>query len=403
MAEQDKHMMPPSSSKSYNEFERESHRIDELVWAAMAISPKSRALFLGFENSREVILRALRDDVHITVIESHPHAIREAEALGIDVVRASASGLPFKADTFDIAVAHYYLHEIDPAFHSQVAFELSRVARRISLIEPGPPADLLGSRIAGLYARAKRDQGQFEQYQSMEYWRKLLSGVRSVVVPLTVLYGSLPPRAFLRDTMRMMLDLMKIGGVSPSDLTEMRALAGASDVQMLPQPRYVLLAASSLAEIPDRPRIHDLEQLAPNRMRERAVEEAYQARRSRMPSAKKLPPEPAGQPLHHEAPVESLPIAPVAPSFVPPTMVEAIAPTAARAVPVRRQAKQATSTAATPAAAFNPKTAFGVPPIPASDEPVESLFKKRPGKTPAASSNWDNNDPAEMPDFGIPR
>ena len=387
-------MMPPSPSRSYNEFERESHRIDELVWAAMAIAPKSRVLFLGFENSRDVISRALRDNVSVTVIESNPNAIRDAEELGIEVIRASSSSLPFKNESFDVALAHYYLHEVDPSFHPQVSFEMSRVARRIAVIEPGPPADLLGSRIAGLYARAKRDQGQFEQYQSVEYWRKLLGGVRPVVVPLTIAYGTLPPRAFLRDTMRMMLDLMRIGGVSNSDLIEMRALANASDAQMLPQPRYVLLAAMSLAEIPDRPRIHDLEELAPNRIRERALEEERMQRRSRLNrSPKKLPPD---QPVHVPTPAkpetEVAPVEPIAPvarfarpaaqPFVPPTIVEAVAPTAARVA----------------------NNAFDVPPIHASDEPVEELFKKRTDKTVKnKASNWDCNEPAEMPDFGIPR
>lgn len=398
-------MMPPSPSKSYNEFERESHRIDELVWAAMAIAPNSRVLFLGFENSRNVITRALRDGVHVTVIESNPNAIREADTLGIEVVRASSSGLPFRSESFDVAVAYYYLHETDPSFHPQVTFEMSRVARRVTVVEPGPPADLLGSRIADLYARAKRDQGQFEQYQSVEYWRKLLSGVRSVVVPLTISYGTLPPRAFLRDTMRMMLDLMRIGGVSTNDLAEMRALANASDAQMLPQPRYVLLAASSLAEIPDRPRVNDLEEMAPNRLRERAAEEERLQRRMRTTRYPKIPVERSEQPAKpvrpqpFEAPVEPiLPITrPVAHSFVPPAMVEAAAPTAARTMPSSNPTKfvsQLTSTGA-----------FDVPAIQANDQRVEDLFKKRSDKTqkPAAPvSNWGENDPVEMPDFGIP-
>jgi hypothetical protein len=349
-------MMPPAPSKSYNEFEHESHRISELVWASMAVAPKSRALFLGFENSREVIARALRDGVHITVIEANPNAVREADSLGIEVIRGSSSGIPVRSETFDVAVAHYYLHKADPSFHPQIAFELSRVARRVALIEPGPPADLLGSRIAGLYARAKRDQGQFEQYQGIEYWKKLLTAVRPVVVPLTITYGSLPPRAFLRDAMRMMLDLLRIGGLGPHDLNEMRAIASASDTQMLPQPRYVLLAAASTAEIPHRPRVEDLERQAPNHL---------PARRAAGPAkAPKLPPEPAPA---------------AATAFVPPSLVEAIAPVSARS-------------------ALAPS--FAIPVIQGSDEPVEHLFR-RPKAPPSAKAQWDIEEPAEMPDFGV--
>ncbi len=370
-------MMPPLSSKSYTEFEQESQRIHEVVWAAMAIAPKSHALFLGFDNSRAVIERALQDKVDVTVVESNPRAIREADALGVTVIRASSSGIPVRSEAFDVAIAHYYLHEADPSFHPQVTYEMSRVARRIAIVEPGPPADLLGSRIAGLYARAKRNHGQFEQYQNVEYWRRLLQGVRPVVVPLTISYSALPPRAFLRDTMSMMLDLMRIGGISESDLQEMKALAQASDVQMLPQPRYVLLAAASHAEIPDRPRLVDLESQAANRMR--------------APRGKKLPdaptPHPVSEALAAPTPTRTPPIArPVTQApIVPPAMVEAIAPAAA--VP-----------------RLTPTIAFDVPPIHSSDAPIEDLFKRpqKASKAPKQAAQWDKNEPAEMPDFGLP-
>jgi hypothetical protein len=253
------------SSSTYNEFTLEALRIEEMVWAALAVQPHSEIVFCGYENSKSIIERALAIGAKVTVIDSQSDGLRAASELGIEAIRASTTNIPIKNDRFALAIAHHYLHEVDPTYHTQILSELGRIARNIAIVEPGPPSDLLGSRIASLYSRAKRRLGQFEQYQNMEHWRRLLLGIRAHVTPAEIRYAHLPPKAFLHETMAMVLDSVKIAGAPEDDLKALRGVAQASDAQLVPQPRYVLLAGMSAADIPDRPRFHELQKQAPER------------------------------------------------------------------------------------------------------------------------------------------
>ena len=253
------------SSSTYNEFATEAHRIEELILAALAIEPQTEVLFCGFENSRVAIDRALAIGAKVAVIETRPELLRAAQSLGIEAIRASATGIPIRAGRFQLAVAYHYLHEVDPTYHTQIIFEMGRVAKRIAIVEPGPPSDLLGSRIASLYARAKQRLGQYEHYQTLEYWRRLLLGIRSHINPVEIRYAHLPPLPFLHRTMEVILESIKIAGADEEDLRSLYGLAAASDTQLIPQPRYVLLAGMSAADIPDRPRFAELQKQAPKR------------------------------------------------------------------------------------------------------------------------------------------
>ncbi|HEV2641392.1 MAG TPA: hypothetical protein VGT98_01730, partial [Candidatus Elarobacter sp.] len=142
-----------------SDFERESYRVDEQIWSSLALRTGERALFLGVANDGAWIARAIEIGVDVTVVVTSDAAIALIEKLGATAMRGSATMIPATTNAYDIAVAMHYLHEIDPGFHAQVVGELARVAKRVAIVEPSPPADALGKRIAALYARAKRDAG----------------------------------------------------------------------------------------------------------------------------------------------------------------------------------------------------------------------------------------------------
>ena len=50
------------------EFERESHRIDQLIWDTMALRAGESVLFCGLTNNLEWIKRAAHIDVEVSVI-----------------------------------------------------------------------------------------------------------------------------------------------------------------------------------------------------------------------------------------------------------------------------------------------------------------------------------------------
>ncbi len=230
---------------SINEFEVESRYIETLIWEALAIERESKILLCGYGPNGEYAKRAIASGANVTVIEHRIEVINSHSKLDAKLLRGSTSVIPAKDNTFELAISFHYLHEIDPFFHSQVLSELGRVARRIAVIEPAPPADPLGKRIALIYSQAKRELGQFEYYQPLEYWKKILQGVKADVAQNVFAFAKVPPRHYLKDTIKLMLDAIEQEDAPREYMDELRTIAHRSDAQMLPPPRYVLVGTAA--------------------------------------------------------------------------------------------------------------------------------------------------------------
>jgi hypothetical protein len=232
------------------EFQRESYRIDEMIWNALALSTGERALFLGVANEGAWIERAVQIGLDVTVIASDDDTIALIEKLGAKAMRGSATMIAATENAFDVAVAMHYLHEIDPGFHAQVVGEMARVGKRAAIVEPSPPADPLGKRIAALYARAKRESGQFEGYQTIDYWRKLLASVKADVWQNLFTFTRVPSREAVAETISLVLNAMVIEAMPRKYLDELRELAARRDAQLLPLSRIVLVGIGSGQSLP---------------------------------------------------------------------------------------------------------------------------------------------------------
>lgn len=227
-----------------DEFERESRYIEQLIWDAIAVAPASRVLICGYGPDGAQVKRALAAGAVVTVIEHRSEQINRFADLGATALRGSTSVIPARENTFDLAIAFHYLHEIDPFFHAQVLFELARVSKRIALVEPAPPSDPLGKQIALLYSQAKRELGAFEYYQPLEYWKKLLHAVKADISQHVFAFAKVPPREYLLDTIDLLLDTIEVEELPREYIDDLRAIAKRSDAQLLPPPRYVLIGAA---------------------------------------------------------------------------------------------------------------------------------------------------------------
>jgi len=228
-----------------SDFQRESYRIDQQIWDALGLRSGERALFLGLANDGAWAARAVEIGVDVTVLASTDAQLERIEQLGATPMRGSATMIGATENAYDAAIAMHYLHEIDPGFHARVVSELARVARRVAIVEPSPPADPLGKRIAALYGRAKRENGQFENYQPIEYWRKLLAIVKADVWQNLFTFTRVPPRHAVTETVSLVLDAMAIEEMPQAYLEELRALAARKDAQLLPLSRIVLVGTAS--------------------------------------------------------------------------------------------------------------------------------------------------------------
>ena len=232
-----------------DEFERESRYLETIVWEAMGIESGMKVLFCGYGENGAEVMRALGAGADVSVIEHRDTAIHRYSTLDAKLLRGSTSVIPAKENAFDLAVAFHYLHEIDPFFHAQVLSELARVGKRVAVVEPSPPADPLGKRIALLYSQAKRELGQFEYYQPLEYWKKLLHAVKADVSQHVFAFAKVPPHEYLVDTIDLLLKTMEIEDAPKSYIDDLRAIARRSDTQLLPPPRFVLVGAA-LGQLP---------------------------------------------------------------------------------------------------------------------------------------------------------
>jgi len=220
-----------------------------LIWDALVIQEDERVLFCGYGPDGSWVKRAITAGTKVTVIEHRDEVINEFERLGAQNLRGSTSVIPAKDGSFDITVSFHYLHEVDPFFHAQVVSELARVGKRVAIVEPAPPADPLGRRIALLYSQAKRELGQFEYYQPMEYWKKLLHAVKVEITQSVFAFAKVPPREYLYDTIELLLDAMEVEAVPRAYMEELRTIAKRPSAQLLPPARFVLVGAAA-GELP---------------------------------------------------------------------------------------------------------------------------------------------------------
>ncbi|MGC8484464.1 MAG: class I SAM-dependent methyltransferase [Candidatus Baltobacteraceae bacterium] len=229
---------------SVQEFEAEARYIEALIWDAIGLRAGERILICGYGDEARAVRAALERGATVTVIESRDLAIVEYADIGATLLRGSTSVIPARDASFDLGLAYHYLHEVDPLFHSQILGELARVAGRVAVVEPAPPSDPLGKRIAALYAQAKRTAGLFERYQNIDHWKRLMQGVKAELAQHTFAFAKVPPPQYLRDTVALLLDTMKAEAAPEEIIEELRAIARRSDAQILPPVRNVLVGAA---------------------------------------------------------------------------------------------------------------------------------------------------------------
>ena len=362
-----------------DEFGAESRYLETLIWEAMVVLPKAKVLVCGYGPDGAYVQHAIDAGATVTVIEHRQEPINRFKKLDAKLLRGSTSVIPAKDNSFDLAIAYHYLHEIDPFFHSQVLSELGRVANRVAVVEPAPPADPLGKRIALLYSQAKRELGQFEYYQPLEYWKKLLQGVKADVSQHVFAFAKVPPREYLIDTVQLLLDTIEVEEAPREYMTELRQIAQRSDAQLLPPPRYVLVGAA----------VGDLlvPSFTPRLQQQRSLPPPQRSPAAAQPRGRERKPDVSAEAGYEMPPIEAAPKA-----ITPPETIEPVpAPAAPQPAPAPKP--QPPPRPVTPPV---PSFGFGTPPppTPGTPAPTGAPFGM-PFATPPGT-------PPEPPAFGIP-
>jgi len=157
-----------------SDFLEEQKRIEERIWSFAQIKCGVKVLDVGIGEDAHSAKKLIGLGALVTAIDTDSKTLNKHRNLKIDLVQGGASQLPFISSEFDLSVAYFTLHEIDPNLHQKVVSELIRVSRSVMIVEPELGEDRLYGVYHDIWSRAMHSIGRFEDYRSITYWKMLL-------------------------------------------------------------------------------------------------------------------------------------------------------------------------------------------------------------------------------------
>ena len=155
-------------------FDEERRRLREKIWSFVDVERGKRILDIGVGRDAHSLKKLIELGFLVTSIDVDLVALRKHSTPDASFVQCNAAQLPLRNRIFGMSIANFTFHEIDPILHQKVFVELCRVSDKIMIIEPAHGADPLYQRYHQLWTESMHSIGQFEDYQTIEYWTGLL-------------------------------------------------------------------------------------------------------------------------------------------------------------------------------------------------------------------------------------
>lgn len=175
-----------------SEYEKEQRMIDQKIWSLPKIE-KGLALDMGVGDSTRKLIGL---DAKVVAVDSDLNNLIKQKNFDGMLVQCNVSYLPFKNSVFDLSVASFTLHEINPLLHLNVVSEMTRVSRKTMIVEPMPAQEHVNKRYDGIWCKAMHSIGRFEDYQEIMYWKKLMEKCNMRIVVCEKFRGKnrIPPQ-----------------------------------------------------------------------------------------------------------------------------------------------------------------------------------------------------------------
>ena len=151
------------------------NEILSLIWKELDVKPGQKALDVGIGTKALSASGMLDQKLEVVGIDTNPDCLAHSDRLGIPVHICDASHMSFDDGYFDISIAFFTLHEVDPKKHSGVISEMKRVSNITALVEPLPNTGEIGMRYDKIWQDAMESVDRFEIYRSLDYWTNLVS------------------------------------------------------------------------------------------------------------------------------------------------------------------------------------------------------------------------------------
>jgi len=153
-----------------SEYEKEQKMIDQKIWSLPKIE-KGLMLDMGVGDSTRKLIGL---GAKVVAVDSDLNNLVKQKNFDGMLVQCNASYLPFKDSVFELSVASFTLHEINPLLHLNVVSKMTRVSRRVMIVEPMSVQEPVNKRYDDIWSKAMHSIGRFEDYQEIMYWKKLM-------------------------------------------------------------------------------------------------------------------------------------------------------------------------------------------------------------------------------------
>jgi len=206
-------------------FERERKKIREKIWSFIDADRGDSVLDIGVGRQAHSLVKLRELGISATSIDIDLEALRKHKKPGANFVQCNAAHLPFRNSIFNLSIANFTFHEIEPSLHQKVFSELCRVAQRVMIIEPAHGQDPVYRCFQKIWTDAMHSIGQFEDYAAIEHWTQLMRNCGAEIL-VSERFRS-RERLIGQEAseyMKAVLDDMHEDGVSPEHIEEIRKL-----------------------------------------------------------------------------------------------------------------------------------------------------------------------------------
>jgi ubiquinone/menaquinone biosynthesis C-methylase UbiE len=207
-------------------FEEERNRIRERVWSLLELKPGDHVLDVGVGHIAYSRNKLIELGTRFTSIDLDWSILRKHKTAKANSVQCNAAQLPFRDQVFELVLANFTFHEINPALHRTVISEFCRVSKRIMIVEPDIGEDPLCRRFQELWTVSMHSIQKFEDYKTLDGWTDRIKsgGVRITTTRKLQSSVRLCGQEAM-DYMETVVDNLREEGVPDQYIQEMRDLA----------------------------------------------------------------------------------------------------------------------------------------------------------------------------------
>jgi ubiquinone/menaquinone biosynthesis C-methylase UbiE len=204
-------------------FEQERKKIREKIWSLLDLRTEQKVLDIGVGRTAYSLTKLVELGTGVTAIDLDWQALRTHKTPEANMVVCNAAQMPFRDKYFDLSLANFTFHEIDPALHNKVSSELGRASKRIMIVEPTLGNDPVCQRYQEIWTESMHSIKRFEDYHTIDYWIELLNNSGHLVTITKRLRSSVCLHGHeAREYMKAVADELREAGVLDKCITKMK-------------------------------------------------------------------------------------------------------------------------------------------------------------------------------------